>query len=53
MKTTKGIANIVLGFGCVLVFNENIEALWINLTGFACIALLCVINAPASAFEKK
>lgn len=53
MKALKTIANIVLGCGCLLILNENIEALWINLLGFACIALLCVINAPASAFEKK
>lgn len=53
MKAIKTIANIILGIGCFAVLNENIDALWVNLIGFGCIALLCVINAPASAFEKR
>lgn len=53
MNTLKTIANIVLGMGCFAILNENIEALWINLLGFGCLALLAVINAPASAFERK
>lgn len=52
MKAIKTTANIVLGIGCLAVLNENIEALWVNLIGFGCIALLCVINAPESAINK-
>lgn len=36
--------NIILGFGSLLVLNENPDDLTPNFVGFICIALLIAIN---------
>lgn len=44
MKAVKTIANIVLAFGAVLIFNES-STFVPNILGLACMALLIWINA--------
>ncbi|MBR5118889.1 MAG: hypothetical protein IK100_09625 [Muribaculaceae bacterium] len=49
----KTIVNIILGIGSMLALNENLEALWLNVIGIGCFALLLVINPDATVFSKK
>lgn len=51
MKTIKLIINIILGFGCFLMFSESDNFLP-NLIGLACAILLVVVNASDDAFEQ-
>lgn len=51
MKTLKLLLSVILGLGCFLVLNENFEALYLNLIGIACAALLVYINRNNTAVE--
>lgn len=44
MKTIKIIANIALGIGAIHIFNDNDNAVWLNIIGVTCIAALVLIN---------
>jgi len=49
MKTLRLIINIILGFGCFLVFNDS-ESFIPNFIGLACFALLIAINPTGDAW---
>lgn len=48
-KIIRLIINIILGFGCFLVFNDS-ESFTPNLIGIACFALLIAINPTGDAW---
>lgn len=43
MKTAKTLLYIILGTGAMLIFNENIKALWLNAIGVACFVALLTL----------
>ena len=49
IKTIRLIINILLGCGCLLVFNES-DTFAPNLIGLACFALLIVLNPTGDAW---
>ena len=51
MRTLKTIVNIILGFGCMAIFNDS-ASFMPNFFGLACFVLLIVINAPDSLINK-
>lgn len=51
MKAIKTTINVLLGIGTMLVFNENIHALWLNAIGMLCAVALVVINHQPKATQ--
>lgn len=52
MRAIKLTVNVLLGIGTLLVFNENIHALWLNALGMLCAVALILINHQGAATQR-